>query len=81
MTDRLPSHVFRRRGQRALRRMTQRQGAIFWALRFEDVGYPELAQRHGIGVGEVQAEFAEALKIFVRTLHEPEPWWRRLWPW
>ena len=80
MTDQLSLHVFRRRGQRALRRMTARQRAIFWAMRFEEIGYPELAARHGISADDVQSEFAAALTLFFRTLHEPEPWWRRLWP-
>lgn len=81
MTDRLPPRVFRRRGHRALRRMSDLQRAIFWAMRFEEIGYPELAERHAISVEDVQAEFAAALTIFFRMLREPEPWWRRLWPW
>ena len=81
MTERLPTHVFRRRGFRALRRMSERQRAIFWAMRFEDVDYPTLGERHGISAEEVEAEFAAALTLFVRTVREPEPWWRRLWPW
>ncbi|HCW61038.1 MULTISPECIES: sigma-70 region 4 domain-containing protein [Sphingobium] len=81
MTDQLPLRVFRRRGHRALRRMTERQRAIFSAMRLEETSYPELAERHGISAEEVQAEFAAALKIFLRTLREPDPWWQRLWPW
>ena len=81
MSDQLPPRVFRRRGHRALRRMTDRQRAIFWAMRLEEVSYPELAERHGMSAGEVEAEFAAALKIFLRTLHEPDPWWQCLWPW
>jgi DNA-directed RNA polymerase specialized sigma24 family protein len=81
MTDRLDPRIFRRRGHRALRRMTERQRAIFWAMRFEDTSYPELAERHGIGADDVQAEFTAALILFMRTLREPEPWWLRLWPW
>ncbi|TYC78802.1 sigma factor-like helix-turn-helix DNA-binding protein [Novosphingobium sp. BW1] len=81
MTDQLPPRVFRRRGRRALRRMTDRQRAIFWAIRLEEISYPELAERHGISADEVQAEFAAALKIFLRTLREPDPSWQRLWPW
>lgn len=77
MTDRLDPGVFRRRGHRALRRMSEQQRAIFWAMRFEEIGYPELAERHSISVEGVQAEFAAALTIFFRTLREPEPWWRR----
>ncbi len=81
MSDQLPHRVFRRRGHRALRRMTDRQRAIFWAMRLEETSYPELAERHGMSAGEVEVEFAAALKIFLRTLREGEPWWQRLWPW
>jgi RNA polymerase sigma-70 factor (ECF subfamily) len=80
MTERLNPLVFRRRGHRALRRMTERQRAIFWAMRLEETSYPELAERHGISADEVQAEFTAALILFTRTLREPEPWWLRLWP-
>lgn len=81
MTDRLAPRVLRRRGHRALRRMTDRQRAIFWAMRFEDTSYPELAERHGISADEAQAEFTTALILLMRILREPEPWWRRLWLW
>ncbi|NLR73506.1 iron dicitrate transport regulator FecR [Novosphingobium sp. ERN07] len=79
MSAALPPRVFQRRGRRALRRMTERQRAIFWAMRFETTSYAELARRHAISAERVEAEFAQALRILVRTLHEPEPWWRRLW--
>jgi DNA-directed RNA polymerase specialized sigma24 family protein len=79
MTGQLAPRRFGRRGRRALQRMTERQRAIFLAVRFEDTGYAELAARHGISVREVEAEFAEALNVLVRTFHEPAPWWRRRW--
>ena len=81
MSNQLPPRVFRRRGLRALRRMTELQRAIFWAMRLEEISYPELAERHGMSADEVQAEFAAALKIFSRTSGEPNQWWQRLWPW
>lgn len=81
MTGPLMPRRFGRRGRRALRRMTDLQRAIFLAMRFEDSSYPELAERHGISVYQVEAEFAEALKILARAFREPEPWWRSLWPW
>jgi len=78
MTGQLAPRRFGRRGRRALQRMTERQRAIFLAMRFEDAGYPELAERHGISVPEVEAEFAEALRVLVRAFREPEHRWRRL---
>ncbi|MEJ5979483.1 sigma factor-like helix-turn-helix DNA-binding protein [Novosphingobium sp. PS1R-30] len=78
MTGSVSPRRFGRRGRRALRRMTKRQRAIFLAMRFEDGSYPELAARHGIGVRQVEAEFAAALLILVLAFRDPEPWWRRL---
>ena len=60
--------------------MTDLQRAIFLALHFEDVSYSELAERHGISPEQVQADFAEALGLLFRELHQPEGRWRRLWP-
>jgi DNA-directed RNA polymerase specialized sigma24 family protein len=77
----LSPRAFRRKGRRALRRMSERQRAIFCAVRFDDASYVELAERHRISVGEVEAELTAALINLSRTLREPEPWWRRLWPW
>jgi RNA polymerase sigma-70 factor (ECF subfamily) len=79
MTGQLAPRRFGRRGRRALQRMTERQRAIFLAMRFEDASYPELAARHGIRVHQVEAEFAEALEILVRAFREPQPRWRSLW--
>ncbi|MDR7155697.1 RNA polymerase sigma-70 factor (ECF subfamily) [Sphingobium xenophagum] len=78
MTDPLARRVFLRRGRRSLRRMTYLQRAIFFAIRMEDLTYAQLAERHDITARQAEAEFAAALRIFLRTVHEPEPWWRRL---
>jgi RNA polymerase sigma-70 factor (ECF subfamily) len=78
--QRLP-RSFVRKARRAFARMTDLQRALFWAMRFEDgVTYPKLAQRHGISEAQVEEQFAHALIIFSRSMREPEPWWRRLWP-
>lgn len=74
MSDRLDPRVFRHRGHRALRQMTERQRAIFWAMRFEEISYPELAERYGISADVVQAEFTAGLIVFTRALRGPEPW-------
>jgi DNA-directed RNA polymerase specialized sigma24 family protein len=71
--------VFWRRGQRGLRRMTERQRAIFAAVRFEGASYAELAERHGITVDEVQAELGKAISRLARAVHGH--WWQRWWPW
>ena len=78
MTDPLARRVFLRRGHRSLRRMTDLQRAIFFAIRMEELSYAQLAERHGITASQAEAEFVAALRIFLRTLNEREPWWRRL---
>lgn len=78
MSAALPPRVFLRRGRRALRRMSALQRAIFFEIRMEDLRYAQLATRHGITAKQAEQEFAAALRIYLRTLREPEPWWRRL---
>jgi len=79
MTRQVCERRFCRRGRRALRRMTERQRAIFIAMRFEGASYAELAQRHGISVEAVQAELAKALSTLTRAVYGH--WWQRWWPW
>jgi len=79
MTRPVCERRFRRRGRRALRRMTERQRAIFTAMRFEGASYQDLAERHGLSVEEVQRELACALLWLSRAVHGR--WWQRWWPW
>ncbi|RZA27681.1 MAG: iron dicitrate transport regulator FecR [Proteobacteria bacterium] len=82
MTDPRSTRAFHRKARRALRRMTKLQRDVFLAMRFEQgVTYAVLAIRHGIPASQVQREFALALHTLWRTTREPEPWWRRWWPW
>ena len=78
MSGVLPLRVFLRRGRRALRRMSDLQRAIFFDVRMEGLTHDQLADLHGITAVQTEAEFAAALRIYLRTLSEPEPWWRRL---
>ncbi len=75
------SRILRRRVRRALRGMTYLQREIFLALRSDEIGYPELAERYGISVEEVTEHFTQALLILSRAVDEVRPWWRGLWPW
>jgi len=77
ITDR----AFQRRARKALRRMRPLDRELFIAVRLEQVSIPELARRHGISEAEVEAALVRALAMLARTVCEPEPWWRRLWPW
>lgn len=60
----------------ALPRFTQK---IFWAHRIDDLSYPEIAKRYGIGIREVERQIARAIYRIDRALNEQPPrgrWWR-----
>ncbi|MBE1526729.1 DNA-directed RNA polymerase specialized sigma24 family protein [Sphingopyxis sp. OAS728] len=63
----------------ALRKMTARQGDIFLSVRFDNTPYPELAERHGVTVEHIIADFACTLLMWSRCLHARFP--RLVWPW
>ena len=81
MSGKLSPRAFRRRGRRGLRRMTDLQRAIFCAVRFEEATFAELAERHGISEDLIQSLLTAALRVLSAAVREPEPWWRRVWPW
>ncbi|AXB80630.1 sigma factor-like helix-turn-helix DNA-binding protein [Novosphingobium sp. P6W] len=73
--------AYLRRVRPALQRMSPLQREILLAIRLEDLSYPELAERYAISVQDVMEQFTMALLILARWVKEPQPWWRRLWPW
>jgi len=68
-----------RRMRIALAKMSERQGDILLAIRFDDSSYEELAERYGISIEEVTEEFARALGTWSRCLNARLPW--LVWPW
>lgn len=64
--------------ERAIRRLPRRQREIFWAVRFDDLSYVEIAERSGLTVREVEQLFAEALFNISRSVDRPRRWWRLL---
>jgi DNA-directed RNA polymerase specialized sigma subunit, sigma24 homolog len=68
-----------RRMRIALAKMSERQGDILLAIRFDDASYDELAERHGISAQEVAEDFARALGTWSRCLNARLPWF--VWPW
>lgn len=61
-----------------LPRFTQK---VFWAHRIDDLSYPEIAKRYGIGIRQVEREIARAIYGIDRALAtmERQPrmgWWR-----
>jgi RNA polymerase sigma-70 factor (ECF subfamily) len=64
--------------EHAMQRVPRRQREIFLAIRFDNMGYPEIAERTGLTVAQIERLFAEALVNFMRNLDEPRRhWWRR----
>lgn len=64
--------------EHAMRRIPRRQREIFLAIRFDNMAYPEIADRTGLTLAQVERLFAEALINFVRNLDDPRRhWWRR----
>lgn len=64
------------RMERALRKLPRRQREIFLAVRLDDLGYAEIAERTGLSVRDVERELAKALANFSRRLDQrPRRWW------
>jgi RNA polymerase sigma-70 factor (ECF subfamily) len=62
----------------AMRRVPRRQREIFLAIRLDDLGYAEIAERTGLPIAQVEHLFAEALTNLSRNLDDPRRhWWRR----
>jgi DNA-directed RNA polymerase specialized sigma24 family protein len=82
MIEQRYTRAFVRKARRGLNSMSELQREVFLAMRFEEgMTYAQLATRLGLTESEVQHAFACALFIFAKRIREPEPWWRRLWPW
>ena len=71
----------RRRLERASRRMTRTERTIVLAVRFEDLGYAEIAERFEISVAEVEDQFAASLATLMAAMDEKDPWWWRFRRW
>lgn len=65
-----------RQRRRAVRRMQPFDRSILFAIRFEDASYEQLAERHGVGVQDVEDAFARAIHILITT---PSPRWWQFW--
>ena len=62
--------------ERAIRKLPRLQRAVFCAIRFEDLTYIQIAERHDLTVAEVEAVFARALLNVMRRLDwKPKRWW------
>ncbi|MGH6613405.1 sigma factor-like helix-turn-helix DNA-binding protein [Sphingomonas sp.] len=63
--------------ERALRRMPKLQREIFLAIRFDNLAYPEIAERTGLSVRQVERHFAKSLMHIVDA-QVGGATWRRL---
>lgn len=76
MSETLNDRQHLRSARWAVRRMQPFDRSIFLAIRFENASYEELAQRHGVGVQEVEDAFARAVHVLITT---PLPRWWQFW--
>lgn len=67
------------RAERTVDRMEEMDRKIFLAIRVEELSYPEIAERFGITVAEVEWHFAGALRVLMIAMDEKDPWWWRFW--
>ncbi|MDG5487264.1 hypothetical protein NYR55_01300 [Sphingomonas sp. BGYR3] len=68
--------------RKAMRRMSPLARQLILALRSDpSLSNEALAMMFGISVGRVEAALVEALKRLIEADREPDPIWRRLWPW
>jgi RNA polymerase sigma-70 factor (ECF subfamily) len=62
----------------AMRRVPRRQREIFLAVRLENLSYPEIAERIGLTIDQIEQLFTAALVNLTRNLDDPRRhWWRR----
>lgn len=76
----LSPRLIRRRGRRALRRITPRQREIFRAYCANQRDYDRLAGLFRTSVDEVRADLVFALLALNSEFEKPVRWWERLLP-
>jgi len=83
VTDDAVDHAELARLDHAMRRMPRRQREIFLAVRLDNLSYPEIAERTGLNVKEVERHFANSLLSIHYARNRParEPIWKRLFRW
>ncbi|KGB59028.1 sigma factor-like helix-turn-helix DNA-binding protein [Sphingopyxis sp. LC363] len=69
------------RAERAVDRMRGLDRKVFLAIRVDEMRYPEIAERFGISVAEVEKHFAASLRIMMSAMDEKDPWWWRFRLW
>ncbi len=70
-----------RRAERAVDRMGEMERDVFLAIRIDELSYPDIAVKLGIGVAEVEQHFAASLETLLKVMDEKDPWWWKFWPW
>lgn len=80
MNPLLPPWMIRRRGRRALRRLTPRQREIFQAYCVKETDYHRIADHYRISVHEVRADLVLALLTLDVEFDAPIRWCERIWP-
>ncbi|MGN6621154.1 MAG: sigma factor-like helix-turn-helix DNA-binding protein [Sphingomonas sp.] len=82
MSARAGNARIRQRLVRALAQLPERQRAVYVALARDGLAYEALADRLGVGVDEIERDFAAALATLADAIDQPAtPWRQRLVRW
>lgn len=76
MSEAFTDRQRRRSIRRAVRRMQPFDRSVLLAIRFEDAGYEELAERYGVSIQDIEDAFARAIDILIAM---PCPRWWQFW--
>ena len=66
-----------RRANRAFRMLSREHRDMVWMLQVENLSYPEIGERLGIALAEVERRAAAAIYAWCRAYEQAKrPWWR-----
>lgn len=80
MNEKLSEAEINERLEIGLRRMPRLRREIFLAIRLDYLSYPEIVERTGLSVKQVERQFAKSLLTMLDAYEgrAPVAWWKRL---
>lgn len=80
MSENLTDPEIIERLEAGLQRMPKLRREIFLAVRVDDLSYPEIAERTGLSVEQVERYFAQSMLALRDALdgRQSAPWWKRI---
>lgn len=65
--------------ERAVDRIDEADRAIFLGHRVEELSYRQLAERHGVSVGEVEDAMIRSLRVIAHSVERKNRRWWQFW--